>query len=206
MTAAALSSFSFAGGDIAPIVAAPILIEDDNSAFYVGIGLASLRSYATDSDWFEEETPTQDVTGAVSFLAGYEYNQYVAFEGRISTSFTDEDYAEITTYSIFVKPQYPVSEEFNIYGLLGFGNVSVDGTNGDMPGHAQNAGVSIMDETSFQWGIGASYEVMENIAIFIDYTSLISDGEINSQLYRYDNTYYSELSSDAWTLGVTYKF
>ena len=186
-----MSSFGFAGGDIIP-VAAPIVEEIDNSSFYVGLGYAavSVRSSADDLNFFDEE-PGQDRLGNISLLAGYNFNEYVAVEGRYTTSFNQEDSVEMDGWSLFVKPQYPVSEDFSIYALLGFGGVIVDGINGH---------VADVDDSGFQWGIGASYLAAENISVFIDYTSLASDME---GLYF---TGAPEIDADALTLGVTYSF
>ena len=202
-----MSSLGFAGGDIAPVepVVVPVPVEEvDNSSFYVGLGLVYNRVYATDSGWFDDAIATQDETGGFTGLVGYNFNEYVAVEGRISQSFFEENYADVFTYSLFVKPQYPVTEEFTIYGLLGFGGVIVDGTDGT-PG-AADPGASILDDSGFQWGIGASYAFNESWSVFADYTVLMNDGDIDSRLYDYDPEVYSELSTDAVTVGVTYRF
>jgi opacity protein-like surface antigen len=203
----ALNSFAVAGGDFVEVVE-PVLVvpaEVDNSSFYVGVGLIYNRVYATDSGWFDSAPDTQDETGGFTGLVGYNFNEYIAVEGRISQSFFEENYADVFTYSLFVKPQYPVTEDFSIYGLLGFGGVMVDGAEGNHPG-AANPGDTILDDTGFQWGIGASYAFTEAWSVFVDYTSLIKDGDIDSKLYDYDTTTYKELSVDAVTAGVTYTF
>ncbi len=55
---------------------------------------------------------------------GYDYNQYVGVEARYIRTFLDEGPLGGTPLAhagIFLKPQYPVSERINIYGLLGYG-------------------------------------------------------------------------------------
>ena len=202
----AMSSFATAGGDAAPIVAPVVVEEEGLSGFYAGLGVVYHRTYSVESGWFDDSKATQDETGGFTGLVGYNFNEYVAVEGRFSTSFFDEDYAEVMTYSLFVKPQYPVTEEFNVYALLGFGGVQIEGTDGDEPAHANMVGQEILDETSFQWGFGASYAVTENFLIFADYTSLADDADISSTLYGYDNAIYDKLSNDAMTVGVIYNF
>lgn len=208
------SALGFAGGDfeeVEPVIAVPV-IEVDNSGFYVGATLAYQRVYSDDSAWFSE-TDSQDGLGTLGVLAGYDFNEYIAVEGRISTSVFEEDYAETTTYSIFVKPQYPVTEAFSIYALLGFGNTTVKGSDagGDYFGFdPSRIGHTIMDESSFQWGFGVNYEVMEDVDLFVDYVSFAKDADIETtNLYWYGGVApypYDKLSSDALTLGVTYKF
>ena len=63
-----------------------------------------------------------------------------------------------------------------------------------------NAADVNVDDSGFQWGIGASYLATENISIFADYTSLANDME---------GIYYNgalEVSADAFTIGVNYLF
>ncbi len=188
-----MSSFGFAGGDIAPVVE-PMVVEEEvsNSSFYVGFGIASVsaRDAAADLNFFDEE-PGQERLGNISLLAGYNYNEYVAVEGRYTTSFAKEDSLEMDGWSLFVKPQYPVSEDFSVYALLGFGGVTMDGINGY---HTD------VDDTGFQWGLGMEYAVMENISLFADYTSLASDME------GYYWTGAFEGDADALTIGMNYKF
>ena len=93
--------------------------------------------------------------------------------------------------SFFIKPQYPVTVAFKVYALLGFGGVTMDSVNGS------NVDV---DDNDFQWGLGASYTFMENIEVFIDYTSLASSME-----GIYWNTA-QEVDADAIIMGVNYKF
>ena len=192
---AAMSSLSFAGGDIEtpeePKVIIPVVVEEESSNFYAGLGLTAVSTRDADIsvDW--GATEGQDRLGNVSLLAGYNYNEYIAVEGRYTTSFTHEDSVEMSGWSLFVKPQYPVSEDFSVYALLGFGGVILDGVDG--------ANVDV-DDTGFQWGIGASYMVMENVSLFADYTWLAND---------IDGIFFNgalQVDVDAFTIGVNYQF
>ena len=220
---AILSSYGVAGGDIVP---APIA-EEDNSNFYVGLGMVYNRTYSTDSSWFNDNTSTQDETAGLTGIIGYKYNKYIGIEGRISGTFWKRDYADLTTYSIFLKPQYSFQEDdvnsdayddayFTIYGLIGFGNSNVEGSSGDNSFSAwpDMIGQDIMNETSFQWGLGVSYtfvdvdygERKDCWSIFIDYTMTANDADIKSRLYNYDPKIYNELSTDGLTVGLMYTF
>jgi len=139
-------------------------------------------------------------------LVGYNFNEYIAVEGRIGGSIMSEDYADVMTYSLFLKPQYPISEDFTIYGLLGFGLVQVDGADGDTPAAPSVVGQEILDDTSFQWGLGLSYKVYEDFSVFVDFTKLADDADIDSTLYGYDPIVYDKLSGQDLTVGVTYNF
>ena len=91
------------------------------------------------------------------------------------------------------KPQYPLTGEFSLYALLGYGGLNVEGK-----------GLSLTDvsDTGFQWGLGASYEVLENIAVFADYVSIAKDMDADIFL----GSPIRDVSSDAFTLGATYNF
>jgi len=99
-----MSSFAIAGGDVAPIVAPiPVAEEVDNSSFYIGLALSAIstRDAAVSMDIFNAKYG-QDRLGNITFLAGYNFNQYVAVEGRYTTTFTDEDMVEMDGWSLFV--------------------------------------------------------------------------------------------------------
>jgi outer membrane autotransporter protein len=123
-------------------------------------------------------------------LAGYSYNEYVAVEGRVSTTIANKDFAKLTSLSLFLKPQYPVTKELNIYALLGYGYVKLDNNNGS------NVDVS---KSTFQWGLGVSYNLDNNWAVFADYTNL---GNNTSGTILNSN----EADIDSINVGVTYKF
>ncbi len=188
-----LSGMAYGGGDIASMEEnIPEQSFVNESAFYIGLGIgkALLNNDSTD----EEFTSAQ-----LMLQAGYQYNQYIAIEGRYTFGFNTDynqgstlpvtSYGDISSWGIYVKPMYPVTEAFDIYALLGYGGVMLsDINNGDAY------------EDGFQWGLGAQYAIMENVSVFVDYVTL------------YDNTGFDyvaqddDLDSDVWTLGVTYKF
>jgi opacity protein-like surface antigen len=201
-----LGSMLWAGGDIAPVepeITEPIVLEEENvGGLYAALGIVYNRTYGTDSAWFSEAV-SQDQTIGISASLGYEINKYLAVEGRISKSFYTEDYADLTTYSIFLKPQYPVSDEMKVYALLGYGLVQVDAENGVA---AATPGVNILDDNGFQWGIGLSYALNKDLDMFIDYTSLMLDANINNALQSTSTTTYNQLSVDAVTAGMIYHF
>lgn len=206
----AMSNLLLAEGD-----AVPLVVEEENN-FYLGLGIAavSTRDAATSLD-FSSEKDGQDRLGNFTLLAGYdfdnmddEYGEYFALEARYTTSFTDEDQVEMSGWSIFLKPQYTFEDDngekgnFKIYGLLGFGGVTLDGVSSEYSNG--NPWVDV-DDTGFQWGLGASYSFKDyaddlDISIFIDYTMLADEME---------GVYYNhapETNIDALTVGVIYKF
>ncbi|WP_373033985.1 porin family protein [Sulfurovum sp.] len=195
-TVMAMSSLGFAGGDmkdVEPAVVPVVEVIEEEKNFYVGLGLSALSTREGSLDFFDDKDD-QDRTGNLAFLAGYEFNPYVAVEGRYSTYIAEEDWLNSDTWGIYLKPQYPVNEDFNVYALLGFGGMSVDGVDGfDMD----------VDDTGFQWGLGVSYGVAEDFAIFVDYVSIASDMDADAWFGRPTDV---EVDADAITVGVTYSF
>jgi len=221
----AMSSFAVAGGDIAPIqepvvevpeVVAPVT----DAGFYVGIGYGSLSG---------DETYTYaDIAGAsvsveqesrdfdqLLLMAGYQFNSYVTVEGRYWLGMNDLSdnfwYAgelvmtknELDAWGIYVKPQYPVTPEFNIYALLGYATTTLDQT-----AEVNTAGVNPRFSTStdldgFSWGIGASYTFNDSVSIFVDYVSLYDD---TYDEYDYDALASSDFTIDTINVGVSYRF
>ena len=192
---AAISTSVFAGGNVAVIVPeVEEVVVVDNSSFYIGLGLSAIsaRDAAYSMDIFNTK-PGQERLGNILFQAGYNFNEYVAVEGRYTTSVTHEDSAEMNSWSLFVKPQYPVTEDFNIYALLGFGGVTLDPVN--------NSGVDV-DDTGFQWGLGVSYDITESIAVFADYINLANDMDG----YFYTSPDMTQVDVDTFNVGLTYTF
>jgi opacity protein-like surface antigen len=192
---AALTSLGFAGGNMKEVEPAvePVveIVEEEKSGFYAGLGISAVSTRDGSLNIFDEEDG-QDRTGNLLFMAGYEFNPYVAVEGRYSTYIVEEDFLNSDIWGIYVKPQYPVNDDFTLYVLLGFGGMTADGVNG--------ANVDV-DDTGFQWGLGVNYAVMENVSVFADYVNIAADMDADA-FY----TSATEVNADAFTLGVKYNF
>ena len=192
----AMSTLSFAGGDIDPVEPmvgeTAVMAGPSHSGGYVGLGFSVVGTGNDSINVFSDEAG-QDRSADIVFQAGYEFNPYIAVEGRYSTSISKGDILERDTWGIFVKPQYPVGEGVNIYALLGYGGMTLDGVDG--------ANVDL-DDDGFQWGVGLSYDMTTNVALFVDYVMAANDMEADAYPLAGSN----EISSAALTLGVTYKF
>jgi len=198
VTVLAMSTFAIAGGDIAPVeepmveVVTPVV---DDSSFYVGLAYSYMN--LTVDDGYTEG----DYTGnAITALAGYNFNKYIAVEGRYSVVLGDitEDYgagerdidAEMSNIGLYLKPMYPIGG-LTLYGLLGYGQVTFD----------RDWMEYKAEESGFQWGLGASYAVNDNIGVFVDYTRLYDDEGFSDCFCVVEN-----VVVDAINFGLTYKF
>jgi len=190
---AAVSTACFAGGDIEPVepVVSTPMMASSPSGFYLGLGISATAVGNDTISIFSDEVG-QDRMGDIMFQAGYEVNQYIAVEGRYSTTVSQGDAVERDAWGIYLKPQYPVSESMNIYALLGYGGMTLD----------PSASLAVsLDDTGFQWGIGASYDVTSNVALFVDYVSIADN--MTADAYPFGSR---DISSASATFGVTYKF
>ncbi|HEY9189630.1 MAG TPA: porin family protein [Sulfurovum sp.] len=180
IAAAAMSTFAFAGGDIAPVepqVTIPEVVEEPEStgAFYVGAGYSWINA---DYDSHGEHDGDE-----VLLLAGYNFNPYIGLEARYA-GFTDV----MENYGIYVKPQYPITDAAKVYALLGYGETTHE------HGAVEHSG------DGFQWGLGASYAMTENIGVFVDYTNLYDDS------YNEGSVNAGDVTVDSVNVGVTYTF
>ena len=190
-----------AGGAVAPAVEVelvPVL-----TGFYVGAGYTSadnevIAQYELDG--------VEGTNNSLALIAGYNINEYLAVEGRYSFLSEDSyDYkiANVTVgdvgdvdgsvWSIFIKPQYSVTPEFKVYGLLGYGSTTLtETTDGDVD--------IISEETAFQYGLGGAYEVTTNVEVFADWTRALDDDFTTAGFGALTGT------TDLYTFGVNYKF
>lgn len=140
---------------------------------------------------------------ALMFQAGYQYNPYFAMEFRYWFSVSSGDvstntlyplnpsaYDSLNAWGMYIKPMYPITQEFSVYGLLGFSSVTID---------ADYGSYLLYDDTSFSWGAGIQFDATANIALFIDYVQLYNG---NLEFYEYSQ----DTKVNTLNFGVTYKF
>jgi opacity protein-like surface antigen len=204
----ALGTAVFAGGDIAPVepvVETPVVVNDD-AGFYVGLGYGYVNAdlAKTVDPGFD---PNRDSThDALLLQAGYKVNRYVAVEGRYWLGSDDDFYVPkrdhtktFDAWGLYVKPMYPVTEKFDVYALLGYADLSSDFTVHNPAGDV----TTNLDDGGFSWGVGASYEFTDHIAMFVDYVSIYNDTQthvIKGKAKDYD------IDDSVWSVGVSYRF
>jgi len=193
-----VGSFAVAGGDLKEVEPAvtPVvpMVEEGKSGLYAGLGIAALSTRDKTLNFFDAESG-QDRTGNIVFLGGYEFNDYIALEGRYSMYLTHEHVINTDVWGIYAKPQYPVNEDIKVYALLGYGGVEVDPVDGYAPFFAA-------DDKGFQWGLGASYDIDEDFTLFVDYMNIATDIDADAFFGNTD----AKVDVDTITIGITYNF
>jgi len=168
---------------------------------YVGIAFS-------DSELNNQVTNESFTAKGLTLQAGYRYNPFLAIEARYSSSVFNVSYASgyidkadnddfSSTFSnmgIYLKPYLSFSqvEDLSLYALLGYGQVSVSNiiNNDDID----------RKETGFQWGLGLSYRIQENISVFADYVSLYNGDGFD---YLGTNNLHK---ADMFNIGLNYNF
>jgi len=160
----------------------------EDKGFYAGLAYSHLSH---DNDFAGISTNFELDFYAVMLNVGYKFNPYIAVEGKYNISLGDTDNdntlqsGDLSVFSIFVKPMYPLAPEMDIYVLLGYSLTNADYSN-------INAS---LDEGAFSWGAGAAYNVIEDVSIFAEYTQFY-----NGTLNGLDHVI------DSFNIGVNYKF
>lgn len=146
-----MATLSAGGKGVLPaaVPIAPIPTLSPNP-FYLGVGLVWGRYSGCISQGCEYE----DVTYGVMARAGYDWNQYIGIEARGLGTFWDADPLggqELQHVGIYAKPMYPLGEDFNVYGLFGYGwTKTTTGGNGNL---------LTVDDSGFAAGIGLEYDL-----------------------------------------------
>ena len=129
----------------------------------------------------------------IGLLAGYNFNEYFAVEGRFNQTLGDlnvdngTDRGDLANIALYLKPQYLVANIFTLYGLLGYGQVTLDDS------------ISDQSETSLQYGAGVSIMATDNVGIYVDYTRLYDDDV-------FDTLTNPGITVDTVNLGIYYNF
>ena len=135
ITIMALSSVSTAGKNVAPVLSevepiAEVTPKIENNGFYVGLGYTMLGRYTTEK-FSTKSHLSYDIKTSQNILAsvGYKYNDYIAVEGRYLFEMNHysernnnlfEEYNDVSTYGIYLKPMYTVPFTEDRLGCLCF--------------------------------------------------------------------------------------
>jgi hypothetical protein len=208
---AALSSMSFAGGDIGGVTSfenndmvaaeieavepaaiatpaptpAPIKkevvkeipkVEKTSSKFgpYIGLAISEMAVRSDDRVNLFGDENHQDQQLGITAVIGYNFMKYLGAELRAALSVANENAGQdnLAEYGIYLKPQYPVLDNLNVYGLLGYSAINMSD-----PATSTNANDNPFDgdNQGFSFGAGVDYGVTENISVFTDVVNYLRD-------------------------------
>ena len=89
-------------------------------------------------------------TYGVNLKAGYNFTNYIGVEAKyIYTPWGDKN-KTLKHYGLYLKPSYALTENLDIYALLGYGSTECETVKGSQKG--------------FAWGAGAEYTINKKVA------------------------------------------
>ncbi len=157
----ALSITSLAGGkamspvnsEVVPIVPPVPVISP--WPIYVGLGLLAVGIERDPCPCAPGDNIEDHRYGGI-VRAGWDFNPYIGVEARALKTFGGTVFSETEHYGIYLKPQYHVTPQMNVYGLIGYGNTKIDYTNGVKS--------STTDENGLSYGAGIEYDFTADIS------------------------------------------
>jgi OOP family OmpA-OmpF porin len=170
------------GKTIAPPEVDVVKIGEDISSLYLGVGIVANKFHACGYNCTYE-----DKTYGLMLRAGYEFNDYFGVESRALKTFLDKGPfggVPMVHIGIYAKPHYAISENFNLYGLLGYGYTKNLG-NGRRLNYFD-------DDHGFSSGIGLEYDISDQKV------ELLEDANYSRTFDRYGD------QSIGWRLFLDY--
>ena len=156
----------------------PKVVEKSSSGvggFYVGLAVSDMGVRADDRVNLFSSEKHQDLQKGLTLVAGYDFMKYLGAELRAALSLAGEGQGQdnLAEYGVYLKPQYPVLDNLNIYGLLGYSaiNMSDPATKEFYDKNKKFDG----DNSGFSFGGGINYGITSNISVFTDVVNYLRD-------------------------------
>jgi hypothetical protein len=174
-----LASSAMAGGDIDPIIPSmnvPSVLGASALGGNLYVGAGYTMPFATElSVTGSNSVEAGDSTGM--FIMGSDFNEYFGIEARWTPMEGNND-----NFAIYAKPQWKMTQNWNIYGLIG-------------------AGKTERQDVEFQAGAGLGYDINSNWGVFADFVAT----DFETELTNFDGSTDTGFSGNA-SFGVTYNF
>ena len=193
----ALSSMSFAGGDIiepvfeqetvvvpvepvalptpdpvvkvAPVVVAPVVAEA--LGLYIAGGITDIAARDDDRANLFAEEENQDRQLGFTGRLGYDFMDNLGAElrGTAGLSKADTGISKFKQIGAYLKPNYDITDSLNLYGLVGASSANL-------------ANPTDLDkkETGLSYGLGLDYALSDSVSIFTDVLNYMKKSDTNS--------------------------
>jgi len=164
------------------------------NGFYAGLGITGVR-YDSGCDCKTVDTKDTSYGGVVR--VGYDFNRYVGVEARGAKTAGD---SEVDHVGVYVKPMIPITQQSNIYGLIGAAHTKVKGDlpHADADSLALGAGIEvdlskdIPRDGRYARSFDGQGDQEKGLGLFVDYERMIVKDDAPDV--------------DAVSAGVTYDF
>ncbi len=211
ITMIALATTSYAGGKSGPAAVTPIAAIVPMAPvinpwpIYIGLGLVMANLERDPCPCTPNAADIKDHRYGGIVRAGWDFNNYIGIEARALKTFGNDVFSETEHYGLYLKPQYHISSQMNVYGLLGYGKTTIDYTNGVRS--------STTDENGFSYGAGFEYDFAsdESFGVY----SRVFDGQGDQEKgwgmwvdmqHLLSNAGAVHTTSNIVTAGITYDF
>jgi len=139
------------------------------------------------------ETIKKDRIFDASFRYGYMINRYLDLEAMGTLQLLDNmDVEHAFSYGLYLKPNYNITKETNLYTLIGYSKNSL----------IKNSKNFTNNETiqyDFSYGVGVEFEYADDKSIYVDYIS-----HIDKSTTQKEGKYSIKL--DSISMGLKYNF
>jgi len=190
-----------AGKNVAP-VKSPVLPVAIPIGLYVGIG-AIWAPTSIDCPCSGNVRKYDNPLGGVARI-GYDFNQYFGIEGRYLKAKYSRNFATVTHYGIYLKPQYHITNAVNVYGLIGYGKTTIDCNYKTKP---------LYDGSGLSFGAGIEYDLSKDTSGLTSGRAFDGEGDQEQGFgvwIDYQNLLYNKgaakVRANVVTAGVTYDF
>jgi len=158
-----------AGKNVIPAPVEPIPVPTPVSAplgLYLGGGYTYAKADCECNEIYLSSgkyTPKFNATThGVNLKVGYDFNEFIGIEAKYLYTPWGDEYNTIKHYGLYLKPNYPVTENIDVYALIGYGKTECE---------------SMKDsENGLGWGVGASYNFgkrsmgkKEGLGVYVEY-------------------------------------
>ena len=181
---------------VAPVVA-PVIVKPKK--WYVGLDALCGR--------FETNSGACSCLGDIVGKLGYNFNKYIAVEGRVGYGVTDADHdgggtSELKeNYGIYLKPQLPIGDKVSLFGLAGYAKAKVNSVS------TSNAGLSgELDETSPSFGLGLEFIINDSWTVLAEGVRVLHSVDAGDTYGANLNPAEDDINLDTYGLGINYKF
>jgi len=154
-----------------PVVVAPVVAEALGLYIAGGITGIAVRDQDEDSANLFSDEYHQDRQIGFTGRLGYDFMDYLGAEVRGTYGMAKEDTGtKFKQVGAYLKPNYNITDELNLYGLLGAAKANMDDWS--------SLGVT---ETGFSYGAGIDYSLGDKVSVFTDVLNYLTEDDSNSQ-------------------------